>query len=603
MIGRCREGWKSDWGEDKLRPNTNEFELIFENHQKSWDNNKDQYPIAYTRRIEGFIEPLNKPILEDLSPSYVQRPIPTLAHGLDRALFNPGTHWLRDPRSRVYNFSPWLEDLPTVTDFAFERLTGFVKSSRDEELWQLAEQEDKNFAGSTSSLTRMLCHIYFLLSGDKDVDTTTLTYSFRDKPATFSPGQRIPASVVFKYRDGRYAIDSHSDKYEYEDKNILTWMGTLLEKFLTIPPDKFKSYMRSHPPPADFKRPTREAFRFAKSQQFVMRSQLDCHDKRLPGTGVFDIKTRACLPIRHDLLNFEEHSGYLIRSQYGPVESFEKEYYDLIRSAFLKYSFQARIGNMDGVFVAYHNIAKMFGFQYIPIEEMDERLFGRGRGTGDKVFEKCIQILEVICQEIIQCFPGQSITCTVETKEGEDNMNIWVEPAEWDKTEERPVKQLQLYVSNYLGVRSVSGHRAIEECDSTREKWNIHWTISMLSQDVDRIWVAFRKAKERQFRAYNFPSGVDASEMPEFWARLNFGGKPPSENEAPYDEEYFRTANRQVQQLREMSRRGREEANRIAAEEAGKPKIVYGHGRPWLEEGVEEDAEKEVAVEEEEDGE
>jgi hypothetical protein len=36
-----------------------------------------------------------------------------------------------------------------------------------------------------------------------------------------------------------------------------------------------------------------------------MRSQLDCHDSRLPGTGVFDIKTRACLPIRLDVLNYE----------------------------------------------------------------------------------------------------------------------------------------------------------------------------------------------------------------------------------------------------------------------------------------------------------
>lgn len=36
-----------------------------------------------------------------------------------------------------------------------------------------------------------------------------------------------------------------------------------------------------------------------------MRSQLDCEDKRLPGTGVFDVKTRACLPIRLDMLNFE----------------------------------------------------------------------------------------------------------------------------------------------------------------------------------------------------------------------------------------------------------------------------------------------------------
>jgi hypothetical protein len=36
-----------------------------------------------------------------------------------------------------------------------------------------------------------------------------------------------------------------------------------------------------------------------------MRSQLDCVDSRLPGTGVFDVKTRAAVPIRLDLMNFE----------------------------------------------------------------------------------------------------------------------------------------------------------------------------------------------------------------------------------------------------------------------------------------------------------
>ena len=36
-----------------------------------------------------------------------------------------------------------------------------------------------------------------------------------------------------------------------------------------------------------------------------MRSQLDCQDSRLPGTGVFDLKTRACVTIRMDILNHE----------------------------------------------------------------------------------------------------------------------------------------------------------------------------------------------------------------------------------------------------------------------------------------------------------
>ena len=42
-----------------------------------------------------------------------------------------------------------------------------------------------------------------------------------------------------------------------------------------------------------------------QTDNFVMRSQLDCQDRRLPGTGVFDIKTRACISLRMDILNYE----------------------------------------------------------------------------------------------------------------------------------------------------------------------------------------------------------------------------------------------------------------------------------------------------------
>jgi Mitochondrial protein Pet127 len=97
-------------------------------------------------------------------------------------------------------------------------------------------------------------------------------------------------------------------------------------------PEEFTLYMRSTPSALGAEaEPMREAYRYAKvdisytiiffhrinsghqSKRFVMRSQLDCHDSRLPGTGVFDIKTRACLPIRLDLLNFEvQHSAPLL---------------------------------------------------------------------------------------------------------------------------------------------------------------------------------------------------------------------------------------------------------------------------------------------------
>lgn len=175
-----------------------------------------------------------------------------------------------------------------------------------------------------------------------------------------------------------------------------------------------------------------------------MRSQLDCYSDCLPGSGIFDIKTRAAVPIRYDIeryrasspLAIQDHispaslcsqdspEDYRIRTVQGAWMSFEKEYYDLIRSAFLKYryvfvtcgpvtpqstellySFQARIGDMDGVFVAYHNTREIFGFQYIPLEEMDQRLYGHS--NGQRVFGKCVGLLDVLFTEITKYFPEE----------------------------------------------------------------------------------------------------------------------------------------------------------------------------------------------------
>ena len=70
-----------------------------------------------------------------------------------------------------------------------------------------------------------------------------------------------------------------------------------------------------------------------------MRSQLDCHDPRLPGTGVFDIKTRACHPLRHDRANVQQGSGHDVYLERGMGNTFERELYDLVRSAMLKFRY------------------------------------------------------------------------------------------------------------------------------------------------------------------------------------------------------------------------------------------------------------------------
>jgi len=82
------------------------------------------------------------------------------------------------------------------------------------------------------------------------------------------------------------------------------------------------------------------------------------------------------LPIRLDVMNHKDYLEYHIVRQRGLYSSFEREWYDMARSAFLKYSLQCRIGDMAGVFVAYHNTQEIFGCEYISLERMDESTYG-----------------------------------------------------------------------------------------------------------------------------------------------------------------------------------------------------------------------------------
>ena len=47
-----------------------------------------------------------------------------------------------------------------------------------------------------------------------------------------------------------------------------------------------------------------------------------------------------------------------------------------MRGGFLKYIMQMKIGQMQGAAVAYHNTQKIFGFEYIKLEDMERRVFG-----------------------------------------------------------------------------------------------------------------------------------------------------------------------------------------------------------------------------------
>ena len=139
-----------------------------------------------------------------------------------------------------------------------------------------------------------------------------------------------------------------------------------------------------------------------------MRSQLDAYDSRLPGTGMFDLKTRATVSIRMMMSDYQAGTGYEIKQTQGKYESFEREYYDLLRSAALKYSLQVRMGRMDGIFVAYHNVMRLFGFQYISLSELDYALHGQFNvELGDREFKLSLILLNKVINKATEKFPGQ----------------------------------------------------------------------------------------------------------------------------------------------------------------------------------------------------
>jgi hypothetical protein len=63
---------------------------------------------------------------------------------------------------------------------------------------------------------------------------------------------------------------------------------------------------------------------------------------------------------------------------------------------------------MDGIFVAYHNTAEIFGFQYIPRELMDIYLYG-STTSGDAAFSLILQIYTEILELATGHFPNDEV--------------------------------------------------------------------------------------------------------------------------------------------------------------------------------------------------
>ncbi|KAK5109448.1 hypothetical protein LTR62_007007 [Meristemomyces frigidus] len=356
-----------------------------------------------------------------------QPPVPPLAHGLERVLFNPGVYQLQDPHARVFNFDPYLQKIMPINEFDFNALKEYKTSSQDVMLAQIANEHHKKYVGSTSSMTSTLGHFHYLLSNWRPLNLNMLSKGFAEKAENFTLINRAPNAIFLRYKQasGTYAIDA--DK-EYDSPNVLMMLGKSMEKLLTLPKDEFERYRlgNTENPISEAEKDAPEAFQYTTMGDFLMRSQLDSYDPRLPGTGMFDLKTRAVLPIRMDAEGYESMLGYEILTLQGRFESYEREYYDMMRSTMLKYMLQARMGRMDGIFVAYHNIQRLFGFQYLPISEIDRAIHGQVDGClGDQEFRFGLKLMNEAMEMATQKFPGTSLRLHFECADKPQNL-MWI---------------------------------------------------------------------------------------------------------------------------------------------------------------------------------
>ncbi|GBF66335.1 mRNA degradation protein [Trichophyton mentagrophytes] len=397
--------------------------------------------------------------------------VPSLSYGLDRVLFNPGVYQLQDPRTMVYNFDPYLRDIMPVSEFDFKALNDYITSSKDTVLKDKAIAAGKKYIGSSSSMTGVLSHFHFLLSEWRELNTSHLSNSFPATSKTYTKLSRLPAVVFLRYRDGVYAVDA--DK-EWDTSNVLMGLGKSMEKLLTIPRDQYERYRRNSPDKILKEDSPPEVYHYSTCGDFLMRSQLDAYDPRLPGTGMFDLKTRAVVSIRMDAREPWNAMGYQIKTRLGDFESFEREYYDMMRSAFLKYHLQVRIGRMDGIFVAFHNIKRIFGFQYISLPEMDKCIHGQeDTSLGDAEFKLSLNIWNKVIDVATEAFPKQSLRFHFDTRETQNPfMYIFAEPMTEDeitKIQERNLDEIQAYEKRVFYpelLESQQTDSSISEADS-----------------------------------------------------------------------------------------------------------------------------------------
>lgn len=406
-------------------------------------------PPTLSAELRDYVFPNNK-LLYDPSNVIVQQSTSIIQ-------FNKAT------KSRL---SPYIE-LPDTQSIDYSRIPPFTTSSRDTVLHSQAQQyTEVEFVGSTSSTSSLLSHLHYVITRFRPIDTHLFSPVFHNMSRRHTRAARKPTSILLRRKSMTdtartlYAIDNPPSS-SHKSNQVLIDLGKVVERQLTMSPTQFNQLLCTveidDTARARLSEP--ESYAYMKYRSILFRAQLDCYDVGVPNLHrkVFDLKSRATLPIRLDCANYKHYLQYKLTRLYGELNSYEREYYDMARSAFMKYSMQCRIGNMSGVLVAYHNTCEVFGLQYIPVSDMNNILFGNTL-TADKVYEHSMKLMNELLRQITarvqQLHPNADIIkITVNTSyQTSSHMKVYVEwhSADESKDIQSHLPWVQRHSSKYL---------------------------------------------------------------------------------------------------------------------------------------------------------
>ena len=325
--------------------------------------------------------------------------VPKLAHGLESVINS----------NRIVGISEYLsiQKVPLISKERLRQLQLYTPPSQDANLIKSIPSSTK-YIGSTSTTTGLLSQIYYMMSNKRKPDTSRLSPEFEFLSQYFTSGSQAPVTVILRKINGIWTIDS--DK-SFDKPNVLADLGHVLEYRLTSTLKQFENFIEHN------HLPRKDCFHLMEYGNLSLRSQLDCAHDLLP-KRIFDLKTRAVLPIRLNVTRYRHNLWYKIIKHKGEFLSFEREYFDMIRSAFLKYYFQVCIGNMAGIYVAYHNTEEIFGFQYISREELAQRVFGFSE-LGESVFKTSLSILQQLLRTLLDKETHEQFSVTLHFYKGE----------------------------------------------------------------------------------------------------------------------------------------------------------------------------------------